>query len=46
MRKQLKNKKRSCNLCKPHKTGWENRWKPKEQDAQKRFEQVKKELTA
>ncbi|MCK9428687.1 MAG: hypothetical protein M0R17_01580 [Candidatus Omnitrophica bacterium] len=30
MRKQLKNKRRSCPLCKPHKTGHSNRWKPKE----------------
>ena len=30
MRKRLKRKKRSCALCKPHKMGGENRWKPKE----------------
>ena len=30
MRKQLKNKRRSCAMCKPHKRAWENRWKPKE----------------
>lgn len=30
MRKQYKNKKRSCKLCKPHKMGWFNRWKHKE----------------
>lgn len=35
MRKQLKNKRRSCALCKPHKTGHSNRWKPKEKAAQK-----------
>ncbi len=29
MRKQSKNKRRSCALCKPHKRGFENRWKPK-----------------
>lgn len=30
MRKQRKTKRRSCGLCKPHKRGWENRWKPRE----------------
>lgn len=30
MRKQYKKKKRSCALCKPHKMGWDNRWKRKE----------------
>lgn len=25
MRKRLKNKRRSCGLCKPHKRGWEDR---------------------
>ena len=30
MRKQTKKKKRSCAMCKPHKMGWENRWKKKE----------------
>jgi hypothetical protein len=29
MRKQLKTKRRSCGLCKPHKRGLENRWKPR-----------------
>ena len=40
MRKRLKKKKkkRSCPLCKPHKTGGENRWKPKERDALDRAE--------
>jgi len=33
-------------MCKPHKMGWENRWKPKEQDALKRFEKDKKEQEA
>lgn len=28
-RKRLKNKKSCCALCKPHKRGIENRWKPK-----------------
>ena len=31
MRKQYKVKVRSCGLCKPHKRGWECRWKVKEQ---------------
>jgi hypothetical protein len=38
MRKQLKRKKRSCALCKPHKVGWERRWKPREAEKLKRFE--------
>lgn len=32
MRKQYKKKKRSCALCKPHKMGWDNRWKKKERE--------------
>ncbi|MBI5636580.1 MAG: hypothetical protein HZA03_01280 [Nitrospinae bacterium] len=35
MRKNMKLKKRSCPLCKPHKMGWENRWKAKEQGRMK-----------
>lgn len=31
MRKRLKKKRRSCPLCKPHKTNGSNRWKPKEE---------------
>jgi len=30
MRKQYKNKLRSCGLCKPHKRGWNSRWKPQQ----------------
>jgi hypothetical protein len=30
MRKQFKNKLRSCKLCKPHKMGWAIRWKEKD----------------
>ena len=30
MRKAYKRKRRSCAFCKPHKVGWEKRWKPKE----------------
>jgi hypothetical protein len=37
MRKMYKNKRRSCQLCKPHKRGWANRWKEKEKVELKRF---------
>jgi len=37
MRKRLKRKKRSCDLCKPHKTGHDNRWKTKHEAALRRF---------
>jgi hypothetical protein len=30
MRKRRKIKKRSCQMCKPHKMGWEVRWKIKD----------------
>lgn len=30
MRKRFKQKLRSCKLCKPHKMGWEKRWKTKD----------------
>ena len=33
MRKQFKNKIRSCALCKLHKRGWSCRWKPQERRA-------------
>lgn len=26
MRKQMKDKRRCCRVCKPHKRGWNNRW--------------------
>lgn len=38
VRKRLKKKRRSCAMCKPHKTRGENRWKPKEAQALKEFE--------
>lgn len=38
MRKRLKKKKRSCPLCKPYKTGGENRWSIKERDRLERAE--------
>ena len=41
MRKQLKNKKKSCALCKPHKRKWENRWTKKEQEELKKFNKDK-----
>jgi len=30
MRKQYKNKKKVCALCKPHKKSWQKRWKSKD----------------
>lgn len=44
MRKMLKIKKRSCALCKPHKTGHQNRWKAKDLESLKIFEKEKKSL--
>lgn len=38
MRKRYKKKKRSCPLCKPHKTKGEKRWKPGEEERLKRAE--------
>jgi hypothetical protein len=47
MRKQYKNKKKSCGLCKPHKRGWVNRWSVKDKrdllDGQKEIENYEKE---
>lgn len=43
MRKRLKKKLRSCALCKPHKMGWDNRWKPKEEAL---LNETEKELAA
>jgi len=37
MRKQLKIKRRSCALCKPHKMGWERRWTSGEAADLRRF---------
>ena len=36
--KATEEKEAVCPLCKPHKTGGENRWKPKERDALDRAE--------
>ena len=44
MRKRLKNKTRSCALCKPHKRKWANRWKPKGLDIITRTEKETKNL--
>jgi len=45
MRKRFKQKKESCALCKPHKMGWQNRWKDKElsklEETEKVIAQVK-----
>jgi hypothetical protein len=30
MRKRYKSKLRSCSLCKPHKLGWDRRWKARD----------------
>lgn len=30
MRKEFHEKRRSCGLCKPHKQGWQRRWKAKD----------------
>jgi len=38
MRKRYKKKKRACGLCKPHKQKWQKRWKPKDLQALKEFE--------
>jgi len=38
MRKRLKDKKRSCAMCKPHKKKWANRWKIKDLDTIHRSE--------
>lgn len=38
MRKRMKKKLRSCKMCKPHKMGLANRWKPRELDRMKRDE--------
>ena len=37
----FKIKNRSCALCKPHKTGFTNRWKAKDLSLMKVFEKIK-----
>ena len=44
MRKQLKNKRRSCALCKPNKTGHASRWTIREKDDRRRAEKLIKEI--
>ncbi len=46
MRKRLKRKRRSCDLCKPHKTGHGNRWKPAQRDRLAEFEPTRRQVTA
>ncbi|TSC78531.1 MAG: hypothetical protein G01um101433_196 [Parcubacteria group bacterium Gr01-1014_33] len=41
MRKRLKNKRHSCALCKPHKTGHDCRWNNKDLAGLKAFEKEK-----
>jgi hypothetical protein len=41
MRKRYKQKKHSCALCKPHKMGWQERWKAKEAARLREFERAK-----
>lgn len=41
MRKQMKKKKRSCGLCKPHKKGMDNRWKYKDREELKQWGKIK-----
>jgi len=41
MRKQFKNKKRACGLCKPFKRGWQNRWEEKDKQSLREFEKLK-----
>jgi hypothetical protein len=38
MRKNYKQKRRSCALCKPHKVGWDTRWTAKEAALRKAME--------
>jgi hypothetical protein len=44
MRKRLKNKLRSCAMCKPHKRGISNRWKGKELQELKMVEKELREV--
>jgi hypothetical protein len=46
MRKRLRRKKQSCALCKPHKMGWGNRWKPKEEARLREFERERRTCVA
>lgn len=44
MRKQYKRKLRCCALCKPHKAGWDRRWKPKERELMRAAEREVRRL--
>src|SRR5690606_890520 len=44
MRKQYKRKSRCCGLCKPHKAGWDHRWKPKERELMRAAEREMRRL--
>jgi len=44
MRKRFKKKKRSCALCKPHKVGWDKRYKTKDLDKLERAEKEIREI--
>jgi hypothetical protein len=44
MRKRLKNKLKSCALCKPHKRKWANRWKQKDLQDLEKWEKEEREL--
>jgi len=46
MRKRSKRKRRSCALCKPHKTGGENRWTPAEHVRLAEYERARRQVTA
>ena len=39
----MKRKRRSCPMCKPHKTGGGNRWKARDEQALREFERSKKD---
>jgi len=40
MRKRYKKKLRSCPMCKPHKMGWEHRFKKKDLDIMERSDRL------
>jgi len=44
MRKASKRKRRSCALCKPHKVGWADRWRPRDGAALREFERDRNAL--
>jgi hypothetical protein len=44
MRKRLKRKLKCCGMCKPHKRGGANRWKPRDFDRLVRAEKEVREV--